>query len=48
MNQEKFNKELKEIKENPEQYLKSRKIKVDLRWFLVSLAVSFVIGAIIF
>lgn len=48
MNKEKFNKELSEIKRDPESYLKNRKVKIDLLWYLASVLGALAVGIFFF
>lgn len=48
MNAKKFEKELNEIKSDPESYLKNREVKIDMIWYLASVLAGFALGAFIF
>lgn len=39
---------VKEKVNDAKEYLDKRKVKIDLKWFLVTVSVAFILGAILF
>lgn len=46
--EEKIKKEIEEIRANPEKYLKTRSVKLNLLGYVISVVVAFAVGAIFF